>query len=155
VDQILSEYLSDLNKTTLVLDLKVTKVLSDYESLMQILRNLIDNAFKFSRKGVDHQVEISSYVENSACIIKIKDNGIGFENKYNENIFKIFNRLHNQDEYPGTGIGLSIVKKGIERINGKISAAGRVNGGAEFTITLPQSDMGVSDQYVIGSESRT
>ena len=54
--------------------------------------------------------------------------------------------LHNQEEYPGTGIGLTIVKKGIERINGKISADGRVNGGAEFTVMIPQTNKGVLNQ---------
>ncbi len=149
IKRILTEYITDLHKTTLILDLKITKVFSDYESLMQILRNLIDNAFKFARKGVAHQVEISSYEQDSTCIIKIKDNGIGFDNKYNENIFRIFNRLHNQDEYPGTGIGLTIVKKGVERINGKISAVGWVNDGAEFTIAIPQLNKGVSPHYDI------
>ncbi len=138
IKRILKEYITDLHKTTLIMDLKVTKVISDYESLMQILRNLIDNAFKFARKGISHQVEISSYKEGNSIMITIKDNGIGFDNKYNENIFRIFNRLHNQDEYPGTGIGLTIVKKGIERINGKVSAVGNINNGAEFTITIPQ-----------------
>ena len=92
IKRILTEYITDLHKTTLIMDLKVTKVLSDYESLLQILRNLIDNAFKFARKGIAHQVEIGSCTAGDSIIITIKDNGIGFDNKYNENIFKIFNR---------------------------------------------------------------
>jgi PAS domain S-box-containing protein len=149
IKRILNDYIPNLHQSMVIMNLQVTKVHSDYESLMQILRNLIDNAFKFARKDTAHQVEINSYEEDAYCIIKIKDNGIGFDNKYKDNIFKIFNRLHNQDDYPGTGIGLTIVKKGIERINGKISAIGEVNIGAEFTLSIPLSNKGNVESYDI------
>jgi PAS domain S-box-containing protein len=140
IDRIINEYLHSRKETNLNIDLKVKEIETDYESLLQILRNLIDNAYKFARDGVEHSVTISSHMENGYCIIKVKDNGIGFDNKYKENIFKIFNRLHSQEKYPGTGIGLTIVKKGIERIGAIITAEGKLNEGAEFTIKIPQNE---------------
>ncbi|MBI9051485.1 MAG: transporter substrate-binding domain-containing protein [Anaerolineaceae bacterium] len=139
INRIIHEYLHTQKGTQLIIDLQEKEIYSDYESLLQILRNLIDNAYKFSRKDAQHQVNISSYLENSSLFIRIKDNGIGFDNKYKENIFKIFNRLHTQEDYPGTGIGLTIVKKGIERIGASIIAEGELNQGAEFIISIPQN----------------
>lgn len=141
VNRILDEHSIERKDTDVELNLQVNQITTDYESMMQILRNLIDNAFKFARKDIRHKIEISSYLEDSLCKIKIKDNGIGFDNKYKDNIFKIFSRLHNQDEYPGTGIGLTIVKKGIERIGASISADGQVNQGAEFVIEIRNNDV--------------
>jgi PAS domain S-box-containing protein len=140
IDRIINEYVHSNKDTQLDVDLQVKEIKTDYESLLQILRNLIDNAYKFTRNDVQHKVTINSYLENEYCVITIKDNGIGFDNKYKENIFKIFNRLHSQDEYPGTGIGLTIVKKGIDRIGATIIADGQVNQGAEFIIKIPQNE---------------
>ena len=140
INRIINEYLHSRKDTKLEINLEVKEINTDYESLLQILRNLIDNAYKFVRKDIEHQVNISSRLENGFCIITIKDNGIGFDNKYKENIFKIFNRLHSQEDYPGTGIGLTIVKKGIERIGAVITADGQINQGAEFAIKIPQNE---------------
>ena len=69
--------------------------------------------------------------------ITFKDNGIGFDNEYAEKIFVLFNRLHNRDEFSGTGIGLSICKKIVENHKGYIFADGKLNEGATFTIFIP------------------
>jgi two-component system CheB/CheR fusion protein len=71
------------------------------------------------------------------CRIRVKDNGIGFDNMYAEKIFTIFQRLHSREKYDGTGIGLAITRKIIEKHNGLISACSRENEGAEFIIVLP------------------
>jgi len=71
------------------------------------------------------------------CRISIKDNGIGFDNQYAEKIFTIFQRLHSREKYDGTGIGLAITKKIIEKHNGVIAAFSKENEGAEFVIVLP------------------
>jgi signal transduction histidine kinase len=71
------------------------------------------------------------------CRIQIQDNGIGFEQKYAEQIFKMFKRLHGNSEYAGTGIGLAICKKIIEEHGGYISAISEVNNGTTFTISFP------------------
>ena len=73
----------------------------------------------------------------SLCRITVQDNGIGFEEKYRERIFSPFQRLHGRSEYPGTGIGLAICRRIVERHHGTITAVGVPDQGATFTITLP------------------
>jgi two-component system CheB/CheR fusion protein len=112
--------------------------------------NLISNALKFSRPEVTPTIIIKSNLvkynkskmpglepEKQYCHIVIEDNGIGFEEKYNEKIFEVFQRLHNKDEYPGTGIGLAIVKKIIENHNGSISAKSVFGKGTTFEMYIP------------------
>lgn len=111
----------------------------------QILHNLIGNALKFSRPDTPPHITIKTRMIKSyapldgkaVCHITVADNGIGFEQKYNQKIFDIFQKLHGKDEYEGTGIGLAIVRKIIEIHNGTISAKGKVNKGATFDIYLP------------------
>jgi len=109
--------------------------------LQQMFQNLISNALKYSREGVRPRVDISARLEaidGQPChIIEVRDNGIGFEQKYADKIFQMFARLHGKHEYSGTGIGLSIVKKVVETHGGKISATGVPGVGAVFTIHLP------------------
>jgi two-component system CheB/CheR fusion protein len=116
----------------------------------QVMINLISNALKFSRPEVTPTIIIKSNLvkynkskmlglepEKQYCHIVIEDNGIGFEEKYNEKIFEVFQKLHNKDEYPGTGIGLAIVKKIIENHNGSISAKSVFGKGTTFEIYIP------------------
>ena len=125
--------------------------------LRQLFNNLIGNALKFSREGINTHIVIKSetakgkkfndyllkdHVEKllpkaSYCHISISDNGIGFDSQYNDRIFEVFQRLHGQEQYRGTGIGLAICKKIIENHNGIITAKGKVNEGATFDIYLP------------------
>jgi PAS domain S-box-containing protein len=114
----------------------------------QLFLNLIENAIKYSRPDVVTQINItaSKFLENTEegiqefYRIEVADNGIGFEQKYEGNIFKLFQRLHGRNEYSGTGIGLAICKKIAENHNGTISATGEPGKGATFTITLPVTD---------------
>jgi two-component system CheB/CheR fusion protein len=116
----------------------------------QVMINLISNALKFSRPEVTPTIIIKSNLvkynkskmpglepEKQYCHIVIEDNGIGFEEKYNEKIFEVFQKLHNKDEYPGTGIGLAIVKKIIENHNGSISAKSVFGKGTTFEMYIP------------------
>lgn len=110
----------------------------------QLLNNLISNALKFTREGVTPHIAIKSEIEKgkqlpkaSYCHISISDNGIGFDPQYNERIFEVFQRLHGQEQYKGTGIGLAICKKIVENHNGVITATGRLNEGTRFDIYLP------------------
>jgi signal transduction histidine kinase len=114
---------------------------------VQIFQNIISNALKYARAGVPSRINITSQLvpapgsENNAeknyCKITITDNGIGFDESYINKIFNMFQRLHGKGEYEGTGIGLAIVKKIIEKHNGTITAKSRENEGAAFIITLP------------------
>jgi len=104
--------------------------------------NLLSNALKYSKKDVPPQVRIysevnSNHPDNKYCRLYFEDNGIGFDQRYAENIFGMFKRLHNKTEYEGTGIGLALCKKIVEEHKGYISALSRVNEGSTFIVTLP------------------
>ncbi|HPH90505.1 MAG TPA: chemotaxis protein CheB [Ferruginibacter sp.] len=116
----------------------------------QVMLNLISNALKFTKPGIAPVITIKSQQVKSSkinieglpalkeyCKITVADNGIGFEEAYNEKIFEIFQRLHDKDDYPGTGIGLAIVKKIVENHNGAIRAKGKQGKGTTFEIYLP------------------
>jgi hypothetical protein len=120
--------------------------------LQQVFQNLLSNALKYSQPGVPPQITVysKSVLGGEAGInirpgdaakefhlIAVKDNGIGFEQQYAEKIFNIFTRLHGNKEYPGTGVGLAIVRKVIENHQGYIAAISEPGKGATFTILLP------------------
>ena len=110
---------------------------ADPLQMRQLLQNLAANGLKFHREGVPPVVEIGSSVRGDRATITVTDNGIGFEEKYAERIFTMFERLHARNEYEGTGIGLAICRKIAERHGGVITAHGTPGAGARFTITLP------------------
>jgi PAS domain S-box-containing protein len=110
---------------------------ADPLQMRQLLQNLAGNALKFHRPDVPPVVDVHGAVEDGLCRITVSDNGIGFEEKYAERIFTMFERLHARARYEGTGIGLSICRKIAERHGGEIVAHGRVDEGATFVVTLP------------------
>ncbi|ARV58574.1 histidine kinase [Nostocales cyanobacterium HT-58-2] len=115
---------------------------ADPLQMHQLLQNLISNALKFHRKGELPIVKISSRKFNredgvELCQIIVEDNGIGFDEKYLDRIFNVFQRLHGRSEYDGTGIGLAICRKIIERHKGSISAQSTPGQGSRFIVTLP------------------
>ena len=103
----------------------------------QLIFNLVGNALKFASPARDPHITITSRIEGGFCHLKVTDNGIGFESQYSDRIFEVFQKLHGQKEYAGTGIGLAIVKKIIENHNGTISASGTLDKGATFDIYIP------------------
>lgn len=117
--------------------------------IRQVFQNIISNALKFSKKGTSPEIRISAFKirersfesapdENGPfCFISIQDNGIGFDEKYVKNIFALFERLNAKDKYEGTGIGLSIAKKIMDKHNGLITAKSKEGSGAEFQLILP------------------
>lgn len=110
--------------------------------LYQMMKQLLSNALKFSKQGVAPEVTITSDAGISEdgqdqISISVKDNGIGFDPKYLDRIFSLFQRLNPVDKYPGSGIGLPLCKKIAEGHNGRITADSSPDGGATFTITLP------------------
>ena len=113
--------------------------------MQQLFQNLIGNALKFSKPDRKPVIRVDgaiiSAIESSAridlCRLTIADNGIGFDNEYKDQIFKIFQRLHGRGEYEGTGIGLATCRKIVERHGGDIDADGRPDEGTTFTVTLP------------------
>ncbi len=123
----------------LSVDLPDAAVSADINGLSQVLRNLLDNALKFTRGSASPRIEIGGRVEAGKYLLWVRDNGIGFEMKFAERIFDIFQRLHRAEDYPGTGIGLAIVRKAVERMGGRAWAVGELGRGATFFVELPLS----------------
>jgi PAS domain S-box-containing protein len=129
-------------KTTgaeLVVSFVCPSVAAETEGLSLVLRNLLDNALKFSRESRPPRIEIGSRSGDGRALVWIRDNGIGFDMRFHDKIFEIFQRLHASDKYPGTGIGLAIVRKAIERMHGRVWAEAAPSTGATFFLDLPAS----------------
>jgi signal transduction histidine kinase len=116
--------------------------------MRQCFQNLLSNAIKFAKKGEPPMINISTVhgVDKLAqredyfgkfCHIRVRDNGIGFEEKYAKSIFNLFEKLHPKDQYEGTGIGLAIAKKIVEKHNGHITVKSKPGVGSEFIVSLP------------------
>ncbi len=112
-------------------------VLGDRGQLVQVFENLIVNAIKFRRPDAAPEVTVSSVRDRKMWHVVVADNGIGIEPEYFDRIFVIFQRLHTRDVYPGTGIGLAIVKKIVERHGGRVWVDSVPGEGTVFHVTLP------------------
>jgi len=110
---------------------------ADPTQMRQVLQNLLGNALKFHKPDVPPRVRVYSNVDGAICELIVSDNGIGFEEKYLDRIFTPFQRLHGRGEYEGTGIGLSVVRKIVERHGGQVTARSRPDEGSTFIVTLP------------------
>jgi light-regulated signal transduction histidine kinase (bacteriophytochrome) len=114
-------------------------VLADNVQMVQLLQNLIGNALKFHGAKPPH-VHLGVRRQDEHWLFFVRDNGIGIDPQYAERIFVIFQRLHNRNEYPGTGIGLAICRKIIERHGGQIWVESTPGNGATFYFTLPSAE---------------
>jgi PAS domain S-box-containing protein len=112
-------------------------VRADREGLEVVLRNLLDNALKFTGTVPQASIEIGARRERHSAVLWVKDNGIGFDQGYHDQIFEIFQRLHRAEEYDGTGIGLALARKATQRMRGRIWAESRLGSGATFFLELP------------------
>lgn len=123
----------------LVVPSELPKLLSDWTLLNQILSNLIDNAYTYRRTGVKLRIDVSVRETSNQWIICVADNGIGIASDQLERIFLVFQRLHNVDEYPGTGIGLALVRKAAKVLGGDASVESEVGRGSTFYVRLPKN----------------
>ena len=114
-------------------------VVADSHSLIQSLRNYLDNAVKFTSQTHQPRIEVGSKETATSCCLWVRDNGIGFDSTYRDQIFRIFERLNRADEYPGTGIGLAIVSKAMERMGGRAWAESEPGQGATFYLEIPKT----------------
>lgn len=113
-------------------------VMAEGTQLMRLFQNLISNAIKFRHPSVPAKIKITAEAQNDGkWIIAVRDNGIGIEPQHFERIFEIFQRLHSSKQYPGTGIGMSICKKIVERHGGRIWLESQLGVGTSFYFTIP------------------
>jgi signal transduction histidine kinase len=151
INQLIDEVLVDLDEEVKTKNAKLhidkLPILTVNPGLMKpLFQNLISNALKYAKKDVEPVVRITHEVntflngknkDSRYCKILIQDNGIGFDQKYAEEIFGMFKRLHHNTEFQGTGIGLALCKKIVEQHKGYISARSKINEGSTFIISLP------------------
>ncbi|MDP2433163.1 MAG: PAS domain S-box protein [Pseudomonadota bacterium] len=113
-------------------------VRADPDGLAMVLRNLIDNALKFSRDSRPPTLNISATLTEKSVTLAVQDNGIGFDMQFHDRIFDIFQRLQRAEDYPGTGVGLAIVRKAAQRMGGRVWAESAPGRGATFYLELPR-----------------
>jgi light-regulated signal transduction histidine kinase (bacteriophytochrome) len=148
LDEITRDVLSDLEvrieQTGATVEIEPLPMIdADPLQMRQLMQNLIGNALKFRQSEVSPTIKISggsagiNSTYGNICQISVADNGIGFEEKYTDRIFTVFQRLHGRGEYEGSGVGLAVCRKIVERHHGTITARSAPNEGATFVITLP------------------
>lgn len=142
LNQIVQEVLSDLEihieQTQAQIEIAPLPTLeADSSQIRQLIQNLLANALKFNTQESRPTVSIRAEVGASHCVLAISDNGIGFDEKYLDRIFTIFQRLHGRQEYEGTGVGLAICRRIAERHGGSITAKSIPGSGSTFLVSLP------------------
>ena len=138
VRQVVKELESSFKTKTEIKVNELKPAVGDHALLYQVFVNLISNAVKYSSKKETPRVEISSYEQEDEYIYYVKDNGTGFNMDYAHKLFGVFQRLHTDEEFEGTGVGLAIVKRVIVKHGGRIWAEGEINKGATFYFSLPK-----------------
>ncbi|WP_162418562.1 PAS domain S-box protein [Cyclobacterium roseum] len=118
---------------------ELPSVVSYRAPLMQVFQNLIGNALKYTRADTPPRIAVHAEAEGDFWKFSVEDNGIGIDSSYHEKIFIIFNRLHSDREFAGTGMGLAIVKKIIENLGGKIGLDSTIGKGSTFYFTIPRT----------------
>ena len=113
------------------------EIVGDAARLRQVWCNLIGNAVKYSAGKPAPRVTVTGSIEGDSAVYRVKDNGAGFDMRYAEKLFEVFQRLHRSEEFPGVGVGLAIVQRIVSRHGGRVSAEGAPNEGACFQFSLP------------------
>jgi light-regulated signal transduction histidine kinase (bacteriophytochrome) len=137
IDELL---LNEIKTSTFVVTLHpLLSAYGDEMFIRQVWYNLLSNAFKFTRNREKKEIEISSNLSNGEIVYCVRDNGVGFDIQYIDRLFGVFHRLHEVEDFEGTGVGLAIVKRIIQRHGGRVWAEGKVDIGARFYFTLPKT----------------
>jgi PAS domain S-box-containing protein len=140
IDGVLQNYRADIERlgAEVALDVPPLTLPLDREGIAVVLRNLIGNALKFSAEARPPRLEIGARVEPQRRILWVRDNGVGFDMKYHDRIFGIFQRLHRAEAFPGTGVGLALVAKAVQRMGGRVWAESEPGAGATFFLEFPE-----------------
>ena len=112
-----------------------------YTPMRQVFQNIISNALKYSKRDIQPIIDIKYKREQEFHMISIQDNGIGIDEKYHQRIFEIFQRLHTRDEYPGSGIGLALSRKIMQKLGGEIFVESEICKGSIFILKLPAEEI--------------
>jgi light-regulated signal transduction histidine kinase (bacteriophytochrome) len=143
MDGLVKSVKDDIEKTTphraRVIIHPLNPLVADRSLINQVMVNLLSNAIKYSSGAESPVVEVKSYKEDGEVVYEVKDNGAGFNNLYVDKLFGVFQRLHSNEEFEGTGVGLALVKRIITKHGGKVWANGEVNKGATFYFSLPEN----------------
>ena len=147
VEQVQADLQLTIEETQATLEIgELSKIDADSSQLRQLLQNLVSNALKYRHPERPPYILIQGEsLPDDRYRLVVSDNGIGFDPRYNEQVFEVFKRLHGRSEYPGTGMGLAICRKIVDRHNGVIMANGREHEGTTFIIDLPVRQQQVED----------
>jgi signal transduction histidine kinase len=138
VQQVLQDWRADIEARRAQVEVRspLPTVLADAATLARVIGNLVSNALKFVRAGQAAEVRIDAHADGDFWILGVHDRGIGIEVAAQERIFSVFERLHGQEEFPGTGIGLAIVQKAMERMAGRVTVRSEPGEGSSFLLHL-------------------
>lgn len=138
VEELVTSYRTEENKNIQWIIASLPAIKGDAATIQQVWINLISNAIKYSRKMEQPVIEIGWKQNGKEEVFFVKDNGVGFDLKYKDKLFKVFQRLHSESEFEGTGVGLAIVEKIVTKHGGSIWADSAVGHGASFYFTIPR-----------------
>jgi len=127
----------------------------DEATIREVLINLLANAVKYTRPRQEAAIGISGRVEGDDVVYSVTDNGVGFDMAYKDKLFGVFQRLHTAAEFEGTGIGLALVQRIVQRHGGRVWAEGKVNEGATFCFTLPRRKNEEDEMRKVEKEEET
>jgi PAS domain S-box-containing protein len=141
MESLVTSVLSDMAPTAAVVRIgKLHPIVADAVLIKQVMINLISNAVKYSSKSTNATIDIFSDVNEAGVNYSVKDNGVGFDMKYAAKLFGVFQRLHSEEEFEGTGVGLAIVRRIIDRHGGEVSVDAEIGHGATFSFSIPHLD---------------
>jgi len=117
---------------------KLPNALADGSMMRRVWSNLISNAIKFTLPKERRSIKIAGRMEREVCVYSVRDTGVGFDPEYQQKLFGLFQRLHNVEDFEGTGVGLAIVQRIVHRHGGEVWAEGQQGQGATFYFSIPR-----------------
>jgi signal transduction histidine kinase/DNA-binding response OmpR family regulator len=144
VEEVLTQLEAEIRgkEASVTVEKPLPRVMGHYATLVQVVANLLTNGIKFVLPSVRPHVRVWTEEQDDRVCLRLRDNGIGIAPEYQERIFRVFERLHGPETYAGTGIGLAVVRKGIERLGGQVGVESAPGQGSTFWVELPKHTPG-------------